>query len=210
LSATLWPFGSGFQHFSLLVLVGYGIWFQLAEGLAVAVAVAVGLAVDAALAGPALRVRVTGAPVLAGTPAAGFVLRAVSVVCWLVLVSMAATSKPAPEMVLTASSRLWPDTLGMAVRLSGAVPFCTDAAFGGSGGSAGVSFTLGTEDAVLLVAGRAIVAHATQPANASAARIVRTPRRRRLRRAPKSVGRIARLVGASFLRRVRLRPGSRV
>ena len=60
-----------------------------------AVAVAGALAVDAALAGPALRVRVTGAPVLAGAPAAGFVLRAVSVVCWLVLVSMAAINRHA-------------------------------------------------------------------------------------------------------------------
>jgi hypothetical protein len=88
------------------------------------------------LAGPELRVRVTGAHGLAGTPPAGFIPRAVSGVCWLVLVSMVATLKPAPEMALTASSRFWPDTLGMAVCLSEAVPFCSDAAFGASGGSA--------------------------------------------------------------------------
>jgi len=82
-------------------------------GLAVAVAVAVD-AVDADMAGPALRVRITGAPGFAVAPAAGFVLRAVSGVSGLVLDSMAATSKPAPEMVLTAFSRVWPDTSGMA------------------------------------------------------------------------------------------------
>jgi hypothetical protein len=96
-----------------------------AEGLAVAVAAAVALAAALALAvlavavvGPALIVRVTGAPGFAGAPAVEFVRMAVSGALRLVSVSMAATSKPAPEMVLAASSRLRPDTSGIVVSSS--------------------------------------------------------------------------------------------
>ena len=71
--------------------------------MADAVAVALAVALDVDTIGPALMVRVTGAPGFAGVPAAGFVRMAVSGALRLVSVSMDATSKPEPEMVLTAS-----------------------------------------------------------------------------------------------------------
>jgi hypothetical protein len=117
----------------------------------VAVVAAVALAaLDAAPVGPALIVRVTGAPGFAGVPEVGFVRMAVLGVLRLVSVSIAATSKPAPEMVLTASSRLWPDTSGIAVCSSSPGSPAATTAFGASGRSAvGIG---GAEDLLLIPA----------------------------------------------------------
>ena len=112
------------------------------------------MALGVAMGDPALIVRTTGVPDFAGAPAAGSVRMAVSWALWLASVLMSVTSKPAPEMILTASSRLRPDTSGILLSTVG------PGSAGVPGGSFTVFATLGTRGSVLPALVMAGIAHA--------------------------------------------------
>jgi len=115
---------------------------------------------------------------------------AVSGAPWPALVFMAATTKPASEMILTAPSRLLPATSGTSGPRSSSEPPAAPVtplaslvlfprgvslgpmiAFRPPGGLFAVSVTLGTEDSSLRALIRANATHARHPTSSSAARL---------------------------------------
>jgi hypothetical protein len=121
----------------------------LYRALAVAVAPGLGVAVGAA-GGPALMVRIMGAPGSVWVPAVGCVRMAVCGALGLASVLISATSKPALEMLLTATSRLWLETSGTSVSLTSPESLEAATASVTPGGSSAIADSLGTRGSALL------------------------------------------------------------